>query len=262
MDMANPRRGVQTALQDPGESALAKYRRMVVGGSGPGAFLWYEICTSLFGSWPGALGYWLRARFYPSLFRRCGRGVIFGRNLTLRHPSRIDIGDHVILSDGVVLDAKGIKGDGIRIGDRVFVGLQSVITTSDGTVELAAGCNIGAWCRIGSYGRTRIGEKALLAAWVYVVGAGHETARTDIPILDQPYTTRGGSDIGDGAWIGAKATVLDGVKVGAHAIVGAHAVVTQNIPPYAIALGVPARVTGSRLDRSPPPPAAPPPPAP
>jgi len=224
---------------------------MVVGDVGAGAFLWYELVTGLFGDWPGALGYWLRAKFYPRLFRSCGRHVVFGRRLILRHAKRISLGDDVILSDGVVLDARGQAGDGIRIEDRVFVGLHSVVTTADGTIELAEGCNIGAFCRIGSYGRTRIGRKALLAAYVYIVGAGHETARTDIPILDQPYTTRGGAEVGDGAWIGAKATVLDGVKVGEHAIVGAHALVTQDVPPYAIAVGIPARVTGSRLDRSP-----------
>ncbi len=240
------RRGAHDWLRDPSRSAWRKYRDAVVGDVSGGAFLWYELCTSLWGDWPGALGYWLRSKFYPSLFRRCGRGVIFGRGLTLRQPRRITIGDRVTLSDGVVLDAKGKAGDGILIADEVFVGLHSIITTTDGTIELGRGCNIGAWCRIGSYGRTRIGEKALLAAWVYVVGAGHETSRTDIPILDQPYITRGGAEVGDGAWIGAKVTVMDGTKVGAHAIVGAHALVTSDVPPWAIAVGIPARVTGLR----------------
>lgn len=243
---SGPRRGVHDLLRDTSRSAWAKYRQAVVGDVSKSAFLWYEVCTSLFGDWPGALGYWLRGKFYPSLFRRCGRGVIFGRSITIRHPQRITLGQRVTLSDGVVLDAKGSTGDGIVIGDEVFIGLHTVITTTDGTIELARGCNIGAWCRIGSYGRTRIGEKALLAAWVYVVGAGHESSRTDIPILDQPYTTRGGAEVGDGAWIGAKATVMDGTKVGPHAIIGAHALVTSDVPPWTIAVGIPARVTGLR----------------
>jgi acetyltransferase-like isoleucine patch superfamily enzyme len=246
--MAEGRRGAQDALQDAGSGALAKYRRLMVGDAGFGAFLAYEFVTSVFGPWPGALGYWLRAKFYPGLFRACGRKVIFGRNLTIRHPGRISIGDRVVLSDGVMLDAKGASADGgIVVGAGAFVGLCTMITTTDGSIELAAGCNLGAYCRIGSFGRTRIGEKALLAAWVYVVGAGHESARTDIPILDQPYTHRGGAQIGDGAWLGARATVMDGVTVGAHSIVGAHAVVTKDIPDYSIAMGIPARVTGSRL---------------
>ena len=250
--MAEGRRGAQDALQDASRGALAKYRRMMVGEKRLCAFLWYDFVTSVFGPWPGALGYWLRSRFYPGLFRRCGRKVIFGRNLTVRHPGRISLGDRVILSDGVVLDAKGTDEEGLLVGDRVFIGLNTVVTTTDGTIELAAGCNLGAYCRIGSFGRTRIGEKALLAAWVYVVGAGHETSRTDMAILDQPYITRGGAQVGDGAWLGARATVLDGVTVGAHAIVGAHAVVTKDVPDFGIAVGIPAQVTGSRR----PPPAA------
>ena len=246
--MAEGRRGAQDALQDAGSGALAKYRRMMVGEAGFAAFLRYEFVTSVLGPWPGALGYWLRSKFYPGLFRACGRKVIFGRNLTIRHPGRITLGDRVVLSDGVMLDAKGTTPDGgIVVGDGAFVGLCTMITTTDGTIELAAGCNLGAYCRIGSFGRTRIGEKALLAAWVYVVGAGHESSRTDIPILDQPYTHRGGAQIGDGAWLGARATVMDGVIVGAHSIVGAHAVVTKDIPEFSIAVGIPARVTGSRL---------------
>lgn len=256
ISVTTERRGIQGQLQDPTTSASAKYRRMVVGANVSfGRFLRYELVTCLFGSWPGAMGLWLRKKFYPGLFAECGRGVIFGRNLTLRNPGRIRLGRRVVLSDGVVLDAKGTAGEGILIRDGVFVGLNSVITSTDATVELDESCNIGASCRIGSYGRTRIGKKALLAAWVYVVGAGHETARTDIPILDQPNTTKGGAEVGDGAWLGARVTVLDGVKVGAHTIVGAHAVVTRDLPGYAIAMGIPAKVTGSRLDKTVPPPA-------
>lgn len=258
--MAEGRRGIQDALQDSSSGALSKYRRMVVGDVGFLGFLKYELITSLFGPWPGAAGFALRALFYPLLFRSCGRKVIFGRNLTLRHPGRISLGNRVVLSDNAILDAKGSAGEGILVRDGVFLGLGTVVTCTDGTVELDEKCNIGALCRIGSYGRTRIGRKALLAAYCYVVGAGHDTARTDIPILDQPNVTRGGSEVGDGCWLGARVTVMDGVKIGRDSIVGAHALVTKDIPDFSIAVGIPAKVTGSRLaGAAGEPPAAPPP---
>ena len=52
--------------------------------------------------------------------------------------------------------------------------------------------------------------------------------------------------IGDGVWIGAGAKILDGVEVGSHAVIGAAAVVREHVPAGAIAVGIPARVVGSR----------------
>jgi acetyltransferase-like isoleucine patch superfamily enzyme len=52
--------------------------------------------------------------------------------------------------------------------------------------------------------------------------------------------------IGDGAWIGAGALVLDGVTIGEHAVIGAGAVVRENVDPHAVAVGVPARVVSTR----------------
>jgi acetyltransferase-like isoleucine patch superfamily enzyme len=52
--------------------------------------------------------------------------------------------------------------------------------------------------------------------------------------------------IGDGAWLGAGAKVLDGVSVGDHAVVGAAALVRESVPSRAIAVGIPAKVIGQR----------------
>ena len=56
--------------------------------------------------------------------------------------------------------------------------------------------------------------------------------------------------IGDDVWLGAGAMVLDGSTVGRGAIIGAGAVVTGTIPPYAIAVGIPARVVQQRGNQS------------
>lgn len=68
---------------------------------------------------------------------------------------------------------------------------------------------------------------------------GHLTADT--------VSTRGSVKIGNDVWIGTEAVVLSGVTIGDGAVIGASSVVRQNIPPYAIALGNPARVAGFRF---------------
>ncbi len=238
--------GIQSALSDETTGGLAKYRKLVVGKPGLWAFLKYEFITGLFGLWPGALGLWLRHIFFPCLFRECGKKVIFGRNITLRNPGRIRLGRGVVVGDDVILDAKGSQGEGIMIRDGVFIGNGTAVICTDGELELDEQCNLGSHCRIGSHGKTRIGKKTLLAAFCYVVGAGHSTDRTDIPILDQPRITKGGSEVGDGCWLGAKVTVMDGVKIGRDSIVGAHAVVSEDLPEFAVAVGIPAKVIRMR----------------
>ena len=106
----------QAQLFDARVGAREKYQRLVVGRSGWGALLTYEL-VNLIAQWvPGALGLALRKTMYPWLLGACGRGVVFGQHVTLRHPHRIRIGDDVVIDDHCLLDAKGEGHDGITIG--------------------------------------------------------------------------------------------------------------------------------------------------
>lgn len=240
--------GTQAALTDSSKSSFQKYREVTGGNMSLAAFLYLELVTFLLGGMRGMLGLGLRKLAYPPLFKTCGKGVIFGHNLTIRHPQRMQIGNRCVLSDNVTLDAKGVEGEGIIIRDGAFIGYGTIITMAGGTITLDAQCNVGSNCRIGTYGDTRIGKKALVAAYCYIVGAHHDTSRLDIPILDQPNLTNGGATIGDGCWLGARVTVMDGCTIGHDAIIGAHAVVTRDIPPYAVAAGLPAVVKKMRTE--------------
>lgn len=240
--------GRQAYLTDSRKSAIAKYQEMVIGRKGFFNLLKYELFIMLFGSCPGALGLWLRKTFYPKLFASCGRNVVFGRNISIRHPHKIHLGRNIVINDDAVLDAKGGDEKGLFIGDGVFIGKGTILASLEGSLRIEEGANIGAYGRIATMGETRIGRKALISAYVYLVGADHKTDDLDIPIMDQENFTRGGIEIGDGTWIGAKVTVADGASIGANAIIGAHALVRDDVPDFGIAVGIPAKVVRSRKD--------------
>jgi acetyltransferase-like isoleucine patch superfamily enzyme len=70
--------------------------------------------------------------------------------------------------------------------------------------------------------------------------------QVDIPMMEQGVYSEDPVVIGDDVWLGAGAMVLDGVKIGKGCIVGAGAVVTKNLPDYAVAVGVPAKILKNR----------------
>ena len=226
-------------------SARDKYASLVVGRSGLGALLQYELIVALAQARAGALGLVLRKQLYPWLLGGCGRNVVFGQNVVLRHPHKIHIGSNVVIDDNCLLDAKGESNQGIRIGDGVFVGRNSILSCKDGNIELKDGANIGFNCEVFSASSVTIGAGVLMAAYAYVIGGDHDFSDPARSVLDQSRTSSG-VIIGDGAWLGAGAKVLDGVTIGSHAVIGAGAVVREAVPDRAVAVGVPARIVSSR----------------
>ena len=237
---------VPGALFDSGRSRVHRYMDLVVGRRGWWPLLKYEMAMLVSGV-PGALGLALRARLYPWVLQSCGRDVMFGAHVILRHPHKIRIGDHVALDDNVTLDAKGTANQGISLGNEVFIGRSSILACKDGEIELEDGVNVSYQCLIFSGSVVRVGRKSLLAAQSYLVGGGHDFEALDRPVVEQGRPSKG-IDIGPGCWIGAGAKVLDGVRVGQDAIIAANAVVTQDVPAFAIVGGIPARIIRDRRE--------------
>ena len=226
-------------------TAREKYAALVVGKADFGSLLKYELIVTFTQGCPGALGLALRKTLYPSLLGSCGRNVVFGQNVVLRHPHKIHIGDDVVIDDNCLIDAKGESNSGIRIGSGVFIGRNSILSCKNGDIELANGANVGFNCEIFSASRVRIGANVLMAAYSYVIGGDHDFSDPSRPVLEQTRRSAGVS-IGDGAWIGAGAKILDGVSIGDGAIIGAAAVVREDVGPRAVAVGIPARVVSTR----------------
>ena len=235
----------QEDLTAEGLSSADKYRALVVGRRGLWPLIKYEL-VMLFASWvPGALGLLARSKLYPTLLDSCGRGAVFGSNVVLRHPHKIRIGAGVVADDSVVLDAKGTDNHGIDIGDRVFIGRNTIIYCQNGDISIGENSNIGSNSQIFSSGNCTIGNNVLIAAYVYVIGGGHDFEEDDTPVIDQERSAKGIA-IGDGVWIGAGVKILDGVTIGHDAILAAGSVVTKDIPDNAIVGGMPAKVIRMR----------------
>lgn len=110
-------------------------------------------------------------------------------------------------------------GEGIEIGNNSGLGIEASVR-----------------------GPLRIGDNVMMGRWVNIMTSSHQTSRTDIPMNQQGFCEREPVDIASDVWIGNRVTILPGVKIGTGAIIGAGAVVTKDIPDYAVAGGVPARV--------------------
>lgn len=235
----------QDQLFDRRSSPREKYAALVVGRPELKALIKHEFVTLFSQNTPGALGLVLRKTLYPMLLGACGRNVVFGQNVVLRHPHKIRIGDDVVIDDNCLIDAKGASNRGIAIGNRVFIGRNSILSCKNGNIDLEDNANIGFNCEIFSASTVRIGRDTLVAAYCYVIGGEHDFGDPSQPVLTQARRSTGVT-IGAGAWLGAGAKILDGVSIGDRAVIGAGAVVREAVPSAAVAVGVPARVVGQR----------------
>jgi acetyltransferase-like isoleucine patch superfamily enzyme len=229
------------------ESNLDKYRRMVIGDQGWLKVIYFEFVILFFSLIPGALGLICRKYLYRPLFDRVGKNVVFGRNLTLRHPHKIMIGDNVIIDDECLLDAKGESNSGISIGDYVSIGRFSSLVCKNGDIEIGPHVNIGSTVKIvvAEEGKIVFGSNIDVGSSCHFSGGSYDHSQTKGLPSTHRISTKGIS-VADFAWIGAGVIVLDGVEIGNKSIVGAGAVVTQNVPPNSIAFGVPAEVKKER----------------
>ncbi|MCJ7681773.1 MAG: acyltransferase [Candidatus Aminicenantes bacterium] len=232
---------VQKTLLDEHGSSFEKYKTLIVGKKGIRPFLKYELITGLFSWIPGALGLFLRRIFYPYLFDQVGRGVIFGRNLTLRHPHKIRIGDNVTIDDYAVLDAKGESNEGIMLGDKVIIGRNTTLSCKEGSIRIGEYVNISANCSLLSETLIDIGPYCFLAGHCYLVAGGnHSFDRLDVPIMFQPSIIKSGIVLEEDCWLAASVVVVDGVRLGKGSIAAAGSILAKSFPPYSVALGNPA----------------------
>lgn len=206
-------------------------------------YVWEQVAQALLGWVPALPGIGLRAIAYRALLRMDGVAAIED-GVRIRFASHVRLGRGAYLDHGVYLHA---CPGGISIGPESMVMKNAILHVYNFRDLPRAGISIGARSLVGEacilrgQGGISIGDDVYLGTLVQLLAVNHIFADTTRPVSQQGITAQGIS-IADGAWIGSGAILLDGVRVGRNAVVGAGAVVNCDVPDYCVAVGNPARV--------------------
>ena len=158
----------------------------------------------------------IRRAVCRALAKRCGDGLMIGTQVGFKHLETFEFGSGVFIGSGSYLQG---RFDGTCVvGDHVWIGPQSYFDARNLVIEDHVGWGPGA----------------------KVLGSTHTGLPIDLPIIQTDLEIRA---VRIGAWadIGTNAVILPGVNLGKGSIVGAGAVVTNDVPPFAVVAGVPAR---------------------
>ena len=164
---------------------------------------------------------WNRARIHFELMRReaFARWPLHGNVLEALREGRLEVGAEALFEPDVWITAPG--GARVRIGRGTFLN-QGVMVAAQELVE--------------------IGDHCMLANGCFVSDASHRYDDAEKPITWQGFQSKGPTRVGDNCWLGANVVVTSGVAVGERCVIGANSVVTEDLEPFSLAAGAPARV--------------------
>jgi acetyltransferase-like isoleucine patch superfamily enzyme len=212
---------------------------------------WQESLITVLVSWvPLSPGRVLRRLLYPSILGRIGRATRIEPGVEFMNADLIELG-HDVHIDRYARVRSVDRSNRIRLGDRVRIGCHvelKVHSADGGHIEIGEDTLIGSYsCLSGRF--IKIGKDCLISPYVGIFANNHVFLDPMRPIREQGHTYQG-IEIEDDCWLGTGVKVMDGVKIGRGSVIGAGAVVTKDIPPYSIAVGVPAKVVSCRGDDS------------
>jgi acetyltransferase-like isoleucine patch superfamily enzyme len=164
---------------------------------------------------------WNRARVHFEFARRGAfvRWPVHGNVLEALREGRLEVGEGTLLEPGVWITAPGDAR--VRIGAGSFLNLGVMVAA----VELV-----------------EIGDHCMFANGCFVTDGNHRFDDFFKPITWQGFTTKGPTRVGDNVWCGANVVITSGVTIGERCVIGANSVVTEDVPPFSIAAGAPAKV--------------------
>ena len=202
-----------------------------------------QLVISAFCWIPTVVGIGVRSVMYRAILSMRGP-VAIDSGVRLRFASNIVLGKGTYLDHGVYLHA---CPNGIQIGENSVVSHGAVLHVYNFRALPDAGICVGDDCLIGEYtiirgqGGVTIGNRVYTSPFTQIIAVNHVFGDPHRSFLEQGITAQG-IVIEDDVWLGAGAIVTDGVRVGKGAVVGAGAVVTKDVLPHTVVVGVPAHI--------------------
>lgn len=160
----------------------------------------------------GKCFYVVFAKHLPVSYQPFGKAAKFLRSLCGKLILR-ECGKHVNIERGAVFSSC------VSLGDNSGIGIHASLT-----------------------GSVIIGKNVMMGPYCTMYSRNHAFDQCDIPMCEQGFQPEEPIAIGDDVWIGGHVIILPGVHIGQGAVIGAGAVVTKDIPDYAIVGGNPAKI--------------------
>lgn len=190
-------------------------------------------------------GVFIRNLAYRLLFKKLGNSVQFLNRVEFTGANNIEIGSKSFIGRGSCI--RTFNKRKVLIGTKVWIEKGVIIITEADNccIEIGENTFVGPYTYMVGVGDIKIGKHCLIAAHCDIAATDHIFSDPTELIRKQGVTSKG-IVIGDNCWLGCGVKVVDGVTIGEGSVIGAGAVVTKDIPPYSVAVGVPAKVIRSR----------------
>jgi acetyltransferase-like isoleucine patch superfamily enzyme len=188
----------------------------------------------------------LRVKYYKGLFRHMGENVKIGCAVKIVNPQYISVADNVAINDHCTLIARSQKGISLGEDSTLMYGVYMDTESQDvGFIDIGQGVYIGTGCCLHGHQGLEIGDHSLLAQNITITPYSHLFSLKDRLIKDQGGHSRKVT-IGRDCYIGMNCCILYSADVSDGSVVGSGSVVVHSIPPYSVAVGVPAKVIKQR----------------
>lgn len=170
---------------------------------------------------PGEFGNYLRYRYYKKRLKHLGEGSRIDQGVIITEPWNVSLGDYVFIDKYVII----LGGRGVQIGRRVHVA-QNCLIQGVGLVKIGDYAGLSAYCKIYSASESYEGGKRMSGP---MVPSEYRNVKEGAVIMEKD------------SFLGAGTTVLPGVRIGEGAVIGASSLVLNDIAPWTVAVGIPAK---------------------